>query len=298
MIRVSKTAKTHPVTGHQSEAPAIAGDKAYRLFCRPDLSPHRSAQFDVLVKRARVHLERANWFKVASPMGQLQVYGFDPAPDTKPGRNILLVHGWTSEAAFMSAFIEPLRRHGHRLTLFDMPAHGRSPGRAASLMELARATHDVANAAGPFDIVIAHSIGGIAALLAAEGAMPLPGAVTFGSIVLIATPNRFNHVTRDYGRHLNLGPAALRFFERRLERIGHRSIASMSAQNLLHTIARPGLIVHARDDTQVPFSDAEEIVAHCPAARLVPFDDLGHAGVLFAPPAIRTIRSFCAQDDV
>ena len=274
-------------------APALAGDEAYRLFCRPELSPHRPRDFTKLVRRARVHLHAASHFKIASPLGPLQAYGFEPAPDTSPGRNILLVHGWTSEAAFMAAYIEPLRRRGHRLTLIDLPAHGRSPGRGATMIDLARSVLAAARQTGPFDIVIAHSIGGLATLLAAEGAAPLPGSVQFGAAVLIATPNRFSGVTGDFGRHLGLSRNAQAAFERRLARTGHRPVKTLSTANILKMIDLPCLVVHARDDRQVPFSDAEEIVDTHPRARLAPFDNLGHAGVLYVPPAIRIVRNYC-----
>ena len=82
---------------------------------------------------------------------------------------MLLVHGWTGEAAFMSAFAEQFRRRGLRAVLFDLPAHGRSAGARTTLISCAHAVREVAEALGPIQYVVAHSLGGLAALLAGGG---------------------------------------------------------------------------------------------------------------------------------
>lgn len=219
-------------------APQGAGDEAFRRFCRPDLSHHRSPQQNVLQARARVHLRKARWFTVPSPAGGIQAYEY--APDRGGnGRSVLLAHGWTSEASFMAAFIEPLRQKGFRVVAFDLPAHGHSQRRWASLIDCAHAFHAVAEATGPFDSVVAHSLGGLIALMVADGAPPIAGRVLAGRYVLIATPNRLEAFTRDFARHEGLPDQARRSFERHLERVGHRSLESVSAASYLQASGRP-----------------------------------------------------------
>jgi pimeloyl-ACP methyl ester carboxylesterase len=272
-------------------APQRAGDEVYRRFCLPRLSHHMSPKQDVLEARARVHLKKARWFSVPTRVGRVQAYEFAPAGEPN-GRSVLLVHGWTSEASFMAAFVEPLRQKGFRVVAFDFPAHGYSMQRRASLIDCAQALHAVGTAAGPFDDVIAHSLGGIVSLMVADGAPPLAGPIAFDRFVLIATPNRLEEFTADFGAHEGLTPAAQRAFERHLERIGHRKLESVSSARYLAASGRPALVVHARNDWEVPFSNAEEIAAACPDAEFHPVDGFGHAGVIFAPPVVRVVRSF------
>jgi len=274
--------------------PQLAGDEAYRRFCRPDLSQHLSPQQVVLQDRARVHLAKARWFTVPSVVGDIQAYEYAPAGQSN-GRDVLLVHGWTSEAAFMSAFVEPLRQKGFRVVAFDFPAHGFSSGRQANLIDCAQALYAVAKAAGPFDFVISHSLGGVVVLMVADGAAPIPEAVPFNRFVLIATPNKLSDFTRDFARHLNLSRAGRKAFERHLERIGHRTLESVTSARYLRSVGQPALVVHARDDAQVPFSDAEAIVAACPEAQFLPVDQFGHAGVIFAPPVVRAVREYLLE---
>ena len=267
--------------------PATAGDRAFRIFCTPQLSQHRSSDHDKLIERARFHLRHARWERVQTLAGPLQTYVYDP--DRRRRGTVLLVHGWTSEAAFMTAFIEPLRRSGLRVVAFDFPAHGHSPGRCTNLAECARAMLSVADHYGPITAAVAHSFGGFVSLLVAEGGAPLPHAHPISRFVLLACPNRLADVTRNFGTQLGLDARAQRAYERHLERVGRRPVATFSAVNLLRAVSAPTLVIHGRDDIEVPFANAEEIVAGSPLARLQAFDGLGHRTLLYAPPVFRTV---------
>ena len=267
--------------------PAIAGDKAFRIFCTPELSQHRSNDHDKLIQRARFHLRHARWERVETLAGPVQTFVYDP--DSRRRGTVLLVHGWTSEAAFMTAFIEPLRRSGLRVVAFDFPAHGLSPGRRTNLAECARAMLSVADHYGPITAAVAHSFGGFVSLLVAEGGPPLPHAHPISRFVLLACPNRLGDVTRNFASQLGLDFRGQRAYERHLERVGHRPVATFSAVNLLRKVAAPALLIHGRDDSEVPFVNAEEIVAGSPSSRLQAFDGLGHRTLLYAPPVFRTV---------
>lgn len=282
--------------------PQVAGDRAYWRFCRPDLSPYRPSDHAHLVAKARVHIARAAPLTIAASFGPIQVYMFEPPATARTPRTHLLLHGWTSEAALMAAFVEPLRSRGDRVVAFDLPAHGRSPGpvrqRAASLIDCARAALVVAEETtrrhGPLGSVIAHSLGAMVAALAVEGGPPLGRAIAVERLVLIAAPNGVSGVARRFGARIGLRPDGQRRFERRLERVGQRALADFTTARLLGGAIRtpPVLIVHARNDDVVPVGDAKAIAAALPGTRLDLHDGLGHAKVLYAPPVVRAVRDF------
>jgi pimeloyl-ACP methyl ester carboxylesterase len=195
----------------------------------------------------------------------------------------------------MSAFADFFRRRGMRVVLLDLPAHGLSPGRRTSLIDCARAVCDVARDLGPIRLAVGHSIGALAALVAGGGRLPMPRGAGFAAYVLVAMPDRFMDVTRAFGTEQGLGPSAQRMFERRLERLALRSVADFTGTRLLAEAGRPALIVHARDDAEVPFQDAERIATSSPAAELAVFDGLGHRAILYAPQAVRTAHAFLAR---
>lgn len=275
-------------------APARAGDLAYRRFCTPKLSDQRSPDHDTLTERARFHLRHATWVPVPTSQGEIQTFVLEPEGSPR-GETVLIAHGWTSESSFMTVFAEPIRRAGFRVVLFDQPAHGFSNAKHASLIDCARALLEVAEVLGPIRHVVAHSMGGLAALLVGEGGPPMARAYPFDRYVLVACPNAFTTVTAEFGDGLGLPPAAQRVYERHLERIAHRSLESFNGAGLLKATGRPCLILHARDDEEVAYSCAEEIAAHCPLAEVQGFDNLGHRKILFAPHVIRAAVAFLTR---
>jgi pimeloyl-ACP methyl ester carboxylesterase len=268
---------------------ARAGDEAFRIFCTPELSHHRSADHHVLIERARFHLRHARWEVVPTLAGPVQAYVFEP--DGARRGTVLLVHGWTSEAAFMTAFIEPLRRSGYRVVAFDFPAHGHSPGRRTNLAQCARAMLGIAQRFGPVHAAVAHSFGGLVSLLVAEGGPPLPFGHPIERFVLLGCPNRLLEVTGNFGAQLGLDPLAQRVYERHLERVGHRPVSTFSAVNLLGAVGAPTLVIHGTEDREVPFRNAQEITSGCRSARLLAADGLGHRTMLYAPPVFRAVMS-------
>lgn len=269
-------------------APAAAGDAAFRVFCTPALSERRDARYQCLSERARFHLRHARWIVSQTPVGAVHAYVFEPDAPIPQG-TVLLVHGWTSEAAFMTALAEPIRRAGFRVVLFDLPAHGLNPGRSTNLVDCARATLAVAASFAPLAAIVAHSFGGMVSLLAIEGNPPMPHALETQHVVLIACPNRLSDVTRAFADRWGLSEAARKAFERRLERIGKRPLERYAIVELLRAANCGILVVHAEDDREVPFQCAEEIVAAHPHATLAPFDGFGHRNILYAPPVARTV---------
>lgn len=291
MRRRPEKARDVDFEGLSETSPARAGDLAYKLFCTPRLSARRSPDHDVLTERARFHLRHASWVRVPTSRGTMQAYVLEPA-GTPRGKTVLMAHGWTAESSFMTVFAEPIRRAGFRVVLFDQPAHGKSEGERASLIDCAQALLEVSEALGPVHHIVAHSMGCLAALLVGEGGPSMPRRIDFDRYVLIACPDAFSTVTQEFGAEIGLSAAAQRVYERHLERIAHRTIASFSGSRLLAATGKPALLIHARDDAEVGFSCAEDIAAACPGAKVLAMDGLGHRMILYATPAARAAVAF------
>ncbi len=272
----------------------IAGDRAFKIFCTPELSQYRAANHQQLATRARFHLRKAHWTRIPTPVADIQTYIFEPERDLPLG-TVLVVHGWTAEASFMTAIAEPMRRAGFRVVLFDLPAHGLSGASSTNLIDCARATAVVGAHFGPLAAIVAHSFGGLISLVAAEGHSPMPNKLEIPRIVLIACPNRLAQVTGDFSRHWGLTMSGQHAFERRLERLGGRPLERFTIVNFLQTIGCKALVIHDRDDWDVSFQSAEEITTKVDAAELRDFRGLGHRNILLASPVARTIASYLTQ---
>lgn len=274
-------------------SPQLAGDLAFRHFCEPHRSERREAGHTFLVRRARRFLKDARQVSVASPHGPIPVYVFEPE-NGKPRATVLVAHGWTAEASFMTLFGERLRHMGMRAVLLDAPAHGKCKRTRASLVDYTEAVLRVAETFQP-DYALAHSMGCFAVLHAGGGGPPYHRTYDFKRYVLIAAANRFGGITREFADARNMSATARMMFERHLERIAHRSLPTFTALELLRSAGRPALLLHSGDDLEVPIRNAEEIAAGCAAARLLPFDGLGHRKILSAPPVVRAAVTFLTE---
>jgi len=271
-------------------APQRAGDVAFRNFCEPHQSERREAGHAFLVRRARRFLHLAREIRVPSHHGALPVYVFEP--DRVPSRaTVLIAHGWTAEASFMTLFAERLRHMGFRAVLLDAPAHGKSRRTRASLVDYTEAVLTVADAFKPA-YAVAHSMGCLAVLHAGAGGPPFHRSFDFQRYVLVAAPNALSRVTREFADARHMTAAARAAFERHLVRIAHRPLATFGGADLLAATGRPALLLHARDDHEVPIRNAEEITARCPAARLQTFDGLGHRKILSSPQVVRAAVTY------
>jgi pimeloyl-ACP methyl ester carboxylesterase len=276
--------------------PGIAGDTAFRIFCTPELSHYRAPNHKLLVERARFHLRHAHWRQIETPVANIQTYTFEPDRDDPIG-TVLIVHGWTGEASFMTAIAELIRRTGLRVVLFDLPAHGLSSASSTNLIDCARATTQVASHFGPLEAIVAHSFGGLISLVAAEGHPPMPFKLDIPRFVLASSPSSLSWVTSHFSRHRNLSPAGQKGFEQRIERLGGRSLACFTIAKLLQATGAKALVIHDRDDRDVSFDCAEEIAVNVEGAELLPFEGFGHRNILFAPPVMRAIVSYLSRSN-
>jgi pimeloyl-ACP methyl ester carboxylesterase len=73
-------------------------------------------------------------------------------------------------------------QRGRSVTVFDMPAHGRSTGRTTTLVEMTDAVTAVARATGTPDAIVGHSLGAAAAILALRDGLPARSAALLAPV--------------------------------------------------------------------------------------------------------------------
>jgi pimeloyl-ACP methyl ester carboxylesterase len=114
------------------------------------------------------------------------------------GPLLLIAHGWGASSATVMQLAEPLARRGHDTLLFDMRGHGRN---AAAPFVTVRHLRDDVTAAGAYArarfagrdlVLVGHSFGGAASVLAAAEGAPVSG------LVLIATPSDVLRITAEF----------------------------------------------------------------------------------------------------
>lgn len=273
-------------------APQRAADYAFSLFCKPISSERREARHFFLIQRARPFLGFAQHQIIKTGRGEIPTYIFEPEKSS-PHAVVLIAHGWTAEASFMALFAERLRQIGFRAVLMDAPAHGKSKRRRASLVDYTESVLSVAQTYNA-DYAIAHSMGCLAVLHAGSGGPPFHKSHDFKKYVLLAPPNKLSKITYQFAKARNMTDRARKAFEKRLERIAHRPLSSYSCSDLLRKGNKPPptLLIHSRDDLEIPISNSEEIASQCKNSSLLIFDGLGHRKILSAPPVVKAAIEF------
>lgn len=202
------------------------------------------------------------------------------------GPAVLLLHGWEGQAADMAAFIEPLRRRGHRVVGLDLPAHGRSEGRRMSIPMAAAALRAVEQAHGPWGAAIAHSMGGPILVEA------LAQGVTMDRVALIAPPTHYGQRARQVASMAGLDAAqAERMLAQLAVRVGtpldQVDMAARAPQR-----RQAALFVHSSDDRTVAAEEVDRAARAWPGAVRWTVDGLGHRRLLDDAAVVERIVDF------
>lgn len=250
-----------------------AADTAAKLFLtappRRTPKPVERALFDLATRsELRVDGERIPIFR----------FGTGPA--------VLLLHGWGGSSGQLHTFVEPLLLRGASVVAFDAPAHGEATGTWLAIPRFAEALRAVACEVGPIRGVIGHSMGAAAAAFAtAAGFAP-------ERMVLIGPPASELEMFRTWAKSLGFDDALIERAKLRVEARVGVSFERLGPQPMAATISAPLLVVHDREDAEVPWADGAAIAAAAPNGRLLSTSGLGHRRILRDPKVVQTSVDF------
>jgi pimeloyl-ACP methyl ester carboxylesterase len=206
------------------------------------------------------------------------------------GPLVILVHGLGERAAALGGFISPLTEAGFRVVGLDLPGHGESAGQMNNPIKSAAAVREIADHLGGAHAVIAHSLGGHAALWAMNEGLAVERAV------LIAPNVDMSYATKTFQFLFGLSDKAMDGLKRKIERrYGPDIWHDLSGEHLARSIEAPGLVVHDPEDPQVPFEGSERLVRKWRAARLIEAPELGHGTITRDPSVIERAVTFVAE---
>lgn len=212
---------------------------------------------------------------------------------TRPA--VLLAHGWGSNHGILLQLAEPLVHAGHPVLVFDVRGHGLND--EVPYVTIRHFRDDVLAAArwaaGRFPdrkrVLVGHSMGGAAAVLAVASGAPVDGLVT------VAAPADVLEVTADHLRERGLPGrfmvVALRPFW--WPRVGG-SFRHLVPERKMAGIAAPVLVIHPTEDRRVARAHAERLAG---AARVRPcyIEGAAHTNVLSHPETIGRVLTFLEE---
>ncbi len=253
-------------------APEVAARWAETLFCRPPRHEPRTRDKHFLDSGRRYTLVKGEQEIAAWEWGS--------------GPLVLLVHGWGSRAGRFSTIGPALVESGFRVVAHDAPAHGLSSGTESALPLFAEAVRVIGAHFGQAAAVVGHSLGGAAVVLALRDGLSAERAV------LISAPSNIEVFSHRFAGFFGLPGRVRDIMQTNLERRFQMTWADVHTNRIAASLPQPALIVHDKDDTDVPFADARAIAGTWPGARLVITQGLGHRGVLRSSEVVHYLLEF------
>lgn len=206
-------------------------------------------------------------------------------------RPVLLVHGWRSRASRYAGFVSRLEAAGFSPISFDAPGHGDSGGQATTILEYVETIRLLQDKYRPFEAVIAHSFGVLAAFLA------LRCELDPACLVAVAGVSEFRFLLDEFSRRVQLNDRLKRDLRRRIEQDLYPETTEIwqrfDATHRPDDIALPILAIHDQDDTAAPIDQAHLLkAAYGDQLHLVTTTGLGHHKILTDPTVIDTALGF------
>ena len=256
-------------------APSLAAPIAERVFLTPPR--HRApAHESAALAAARRAIVRDGDSAVTT-----WTWGHGPV--------VLLVHGWGGRGAQLASFVGPLVANGHSVVTFDAPGHGVSPERRSSIVAFVSAIQAVARTLGPVRGVVAHSIGTVAAGRALYDGLGADAAV------FIAPPADLILQSHTRLEALGFGRPARERMQARIERRLGVPWSALDVRGYAAEMRTALLVVHDRDDAEIPWQDGAILARGWPGAVLTTTGGLGHRRILRDPYIIRVATAFVTE---
>lgn len=225
-------------------------------------------------------LDRAQRHTVRSRGLDLRVYVWGEGP------LVFLHHGWSGNAAQMTALVPLLLERGFGVAALDAAAHGSSQGRRSSLL---RMTEDAVVACRTFEprVFVGHSMGAVVGVRAFRAGIGLE------RIAMLAPPAEFEPYFEAFARAIGMSSQA---HARMMENVSAKSgtrFEELTAEWLTRDPLPPALVVYDETDTDAPPSHARRWIDAWPTTvEVLRTDGLGHRAILRDPAVLERVAEF------
>jgi len=137
---------------------------------------------------------------------------------------------------------------------------------------------------------VGHSLGGAAV------AMALGNGMEASRVVLLAPPADVRIFSDIFAETLAVPPSVQDTMHRNLEARLRMTWADLDIPALVRRLTPAALVIHDRDDADVPIAHGERIVEAWSGSRLVRTSGLGHRAILRDPAVVRHTVEFLAGE--
>lgn len=256
-------------------APPLAHKVAWNLFFSPirfkkpkrEENAYNSAQ--------------KSWASINNKQVRIFEWGEKGAPV------VLVVHGWSGRATQFFQFIGSLVACGYKVVSFDAPGHGDSEGKQTHIGEFSEIIMHIDQHIGKIKVGIGHSFGGISLLYAKKEGLDLD------TIVMISSPTIGEDILTGFRKKINASPKTSTAMRKMVQTNFHLDFEDITACELIKKIdLKKHLIIHDKDDMEVPYQNAEALKEASENAKLLLTKGLGHTRILRDQTVLDTVINF------
>jgi pimeloyl-ACP methyl ester carboxylesterase len=248
---------------------------AAKLFTTPikHKIPKRELQMDLASVQKLVTIPTLNKKVVVYEYGSSQ-------------KKILLVHGWSGRGTQLVKIANELVKSGYATVSFDAPAHGKSPGNNGIMTDFIATILEIDKQYGPFDAAVGHSLGGMSILNAIKQGLQLKSAAIIGSGDIV------QDIIEDFVAKLELNLDFANRLRFHFEKKHGEKMNDYSAYIAAQKTAIPMLVIHDKDDPEVPVKAGIHIHQHAQNGTLMITEGLGHRKILGSHEVIDKVIKF------
>lgn len=201
-------------------------------------------------------------------------------------KKVLLVHGWNGRGTQLVSIAKAFKELNYTIISFDAPGHGKSAKTTANMKHFIEAVFELDKKYNGFDVMIGHSLGGMSVINSLGRGLQTDKAIIIGS------GNTTKAITEDFlgtiGMKQKLTPILINLFERKYnDKMTNYDVADQALK-----VNVPVLIIHDKNDKDVPFTAAEAISKNLQNNELLITTGLGHRKILGDEKVIEKIVQF------
>lgn len=199
---------------------------------------------------------------------------------------VLLVHGWSGRGTQLFKIADELLQNGYSTISFDAPAHGKSEGKTTIMSEFIASILEIEKQYGPFEIAIGHSLGGMSVLNAIKDGLKVKKAIIIGSGDIV------HDILEEFVSKLGLKTEISKRLRDHFENQYQLKMDDFSAYRAAQKIEIPVLVIHDKDDPEVPVKAGIHIHKNLQNGNFFLTEGLGHRKILGNQNVIKKIIDF------
>jgi pimeloyl-ACP methyl ester carboxylesterase len=185
-----------------------------------------------------------------------------------------LVHCWSGRGTQLCKIADELLKAGYSTVSFDAPAHGKSPGKTAIMTDFIETILEIDKNFGPFEAAVGHSLGGMTLLNSFKNGLAL------NHLAIIGSGDIVTDILKDFVAKLELKPIISTQLRLYFEKKYGVEMDNYSGYKSAMDIPIPVLVIHDKNDPEVPVAAGINIHKHLKNGELFLTEGLGHRKIL------------------